>query len=177
MGELWNRLNEKQKKLISWLAVVLAIGVGLLVLRHPVTTPPSQPVVKVESVSSQSLAGTWEQKLTAMLNRMLGGNAAQVFLTLEQGPSLTIAYSVTEEERETAEGAVERRWSSTPVILRNDSERKETPLVLEEREPTVRGVLIVVDKRVDGELRLKLARAVATVLQVPMYRIEILSKE
>jgi len=102
-----------------------------------------------------------------MLNRMLGGNAAQVFLTLEQGPSLTIAYSVTEEERESAEGAVERRWSSTPVILRNDSERKETPLVLEEREPTVRGVLIVVDKRVDGELRLKLARAVATVLQVP----------
>ena len=56
MGELWNRLNEKQKKLISWLAVVLAIGVGLLVLRPPVNTPPSQPVAKVESVSSQSLA-------------------------------------------------------------------------------------------------------------------------
>lgn len=178
MGDLWSRLGERQKKLISWLAIALVIGIGLLVLRPPTATPPaSLQVAPVDSVSSQSLATTWERKLTAILNRMLGGNYTQVFLTLERGPSLNISHNVTEEERQTAEGGTEWRRTLTPVILRNDAERKETALVLEEIEPAVRGVLIVVDHKLDVELNLKLAQAVATVLQVPMYRIEVLSKQ
>ncbi len=44
MGDLWNRLGEKQKKLFSWLAVVLVIGIGLLGLRPsaaPISVPPA----------------------------------------------------------------------------------------------------------------------------------------
>lgn len=178
MGELWNRLGEQQKKLISWLAVFLAIGVGLLVLKPPTVAPLTTPqVTVVDNVSSQSLTTAWEQKLTSILNRMLGGSHTQVFLTLERGPSLSIAYNVAEEERQTAEGGTEWRRTSTPIILRNDAERKETALILEETEPAVRGVLVVVDHKLDEETRLKLFQAVATVLQVPMYRIEVLSKQ
>ncbi len=177
MGDLWNRLGEKQKKLFSWLAVVLVIGIGLLGLRPsaaPISVPPPQPE---DRVTIRPLAAAWESKVSSILDRMLGGDYTQVFLTLERGPSLNIAHNVTEEERQTAEGATEWRKTLTPVILRNDAERKETALVLEEIEPLVRGVLIVVDLRLDAELRLKLAQAVATVLQVPMYRIEVLSKQ
>lgn len=71
----------------------------------------------------------------------------------------------------------ERRWTSSPVLMRNDAERKEVPLVLEEIEPTVRGVLVVVDQTPRAELRLAISQAVATALQVPMYRIEVLFKQ
>ncbi len=178
MGDLWNRLGEKQKKLVSWLAVALVIGVGLLVLRPPNTAPPMPiQVAPVDRGAGQSLAATWENKLSTILNRMLGGSYTQVFLTLERGPSLNISHNVTEEERHTADGGAEWRRTLTPVILRNDAERKETALVLEEIEPVVRGVLVVVDQRLDAELKFKLAQAVSTVLQVPMYRIEVLSKQ
>jgi len=88
-----------------------------------------------------------------------------------------VAQNVTEEVRTGPEGIVERRLTSTPVLLRSDAERREMPLVLEQIEPQVRGVLVVVDADPSAELRLAIAQAVATALQLPMYRIEVVFKQ
>lgn len=180
MGELWGRLNERQKKLLSWLAVVLIIGVGILMLQP--TTPTEVPTslsggLPVETRALESAQERLEKELTSILNTMLGGRRVQVFLTMERGPRLEIAYDRTEEERFGAEGLSERRWTSSPVLMRNDAERKEVPLVLEEIEPTVRGVLVVVEQEIRPDLRLAISQAVATALQIPMYRIEVLFKQ
>lgn len=181
MGELWNRLSEGQKKIFGWLAVALIVGVGALMLQpsltHEVPTGIQQQAPVEITTSLSSLQGDLETDLTAMLNMMLGGRYSQVLLTMESGPKLSIAYNLTEEERYTQEGASEWRSTSTPVIMRNDAERKEVPLVLEQTEPLVRGVLVVVDRPPQPDLKLTIAQAVATVLQVPMYRIEVLFKQ
>ncbi|HHU60418.1 MAG: hypothetical protein QM401_06235 [Bacillota bacterium] len=178
MGELWSRLNEKQRKIIGWLAIATIIGIAVLLLS------PTQ-VTQIQDSGSKQAAPvninidecSWEKELTQILNALLGGKRSQVFLTLERGPQINIARNETEEERTLSDGSVERRWTSTPVILRNDESRKEMPLILDESEPIVRGVLIVVEYEPQAELRLEIARAVSTALQLPMHRIEVLFKK
>jgi stage III sporulation protein AG len=180
VGELWNRLHERQKKVLSWLAVVLIVGVGILVLQPsgPVEVPLTPSSEKREETRiSNSTKGILEKELTSVLDSMMGRKCTTVFVTMERGPSLKIAYDVTEEERYGDQGLSEKRWTSSPVLMRNDADRKEVPLVLEEIESKVRGVLVVVDWDPSIDLRLAISQAVSTSLQVPMYRIEVLFKQ
>lgn len=178
MGELWKRLTERQKKIFPWLAAILMVGAGILLLQPTAqpelaSLPRQQPVEVPVSSVEESL----KRELAEILNAMLGAKRCSVFLTMDSQYKLTLAYSVTEEERTSPEGLKERRLTSAPVILRNDGERKEAPLVIEELEPQVRGVLVVVDEEPSAELRLAVAQAVATALQLPMYRIEVAFKK
>lgn len=178
MGDLWKRLSERQKRFFGWLALATILGIAILVLQPApqkvvVTPSPQQP----EAMGRHALENYWEGELTTIINSMLGTKRNQVFLTLERGTKLNIAQNLTEEERRTAEGGLELRRTVTQVILRNDGERRETPLILEELEPVVRGVVVVLDHEPQVHLRLQVAQAVATVLQVPMYRIEVLFKQ
>jgi len=58
-----------------------------------------------------------------------------------------------------------------------DGGKRESPLILEEQEPMVRGIVVFVEGAYDAEVRLRIARAVQTVFQIPMYRIEVLSRD
>lgn len=178
MGDFWTRLNERQKKWISRLAAAAVLGVALLALRPPSgEEPPVAPQAPAADDASFLSASAWERSLTELLNALLGTEHTQVFLSLERGSQLTIARNVTEEERQAGDGSREWRRTLTPVIMRNDGERKEEPLILATGEPLVRGVLVVVDRPFCPEIRLKTAKAVATALQVAAYRIEVLFKE
>lgn len=182
MGELWSRLSEKQKRVVSWLLVGTTVGIGLLILQPTKPNTSSQGTLGANQGQQSFQApavveNSWEKELTRILDQMLGAKDTQVFLTLEGGRKLEIAYATTEEARSSADGGSERRFTSTPVTLRDDGARKEVPLILEQLEPKVRGVLVVVNRTFDSSLRFQLAQAVATVLQVPMYRIEVLFKQ
>lgn len=178
MSNFLGRLSERQKKMLGWVALAAVLGVGLLILQ-PASSPtsPSPPAKPPEIPQSLTAKESWERQLTLMLDGLLGGRHSQVFLTLERGVKLSIAYSLSEEERQLAQGGQERRLTSNPTILRDEGARQEMPLVLEQEEPLVRGVLVILDWEPDADLRWRVAEAVQTVLQVPMYRIEVLFKE
>lgn len=178
MGDLWRRLDERQKKLFGWLALGTIFGMAILIFQPTLQQTPVTPTPRQEqTVDGNALENYWEGELTTIINNMLGTKHSQVFLTLERGTKLIVAESLTEEERKTVEGGMEYRRTATPVILRNDGDRREMPLVLEEQEPIVRGVVVVLDHEPQAHVRLQVAQAVATVLQVPMYRIEVLFKQ
>lgn len=178
MGELWNRLTARQKRLFPWLALLLVVGSGLLLLQS--SSPREAAGVPIQERPAEVPAGLEDslaRELTDILNAMLGGRRCAVFVTMDRGAKINVAQNVTEEVRTGPEGIVERRLTSTPVLLRSDAERREMPLVLEQIEPQVRGVLVVVDADPSAELRLAIAQAVATALQLPMYRIEVVFKQ
>ena len=56
------------------------------------------------------------------------------------------------------------------------SGQSESPIVLEETWPQIRGVLVVADGADDPQVRFTIAHAVQTVLQIEMYRIEVLPR-
>ncbi|NMA61462.1 MAG: hypothetical protein GX956_06240 [Firmicutes bacterium] len=179
MGELWKRLGERQRRVFGWLALATILGIAILIMQPQSPQATQLPLTKAgeEATISSSLESHWEGELTSLINNLLGTKGNQVFLTLERRSKLVIAHNSTIEERKTTDGSQELRKTTTPVILRNDGERKESPLILEELEPIVRGVVVVLDHQSDTQLRLQVAQAIATVLQVPMYRIEVLFKQ
>lgn len=178
MVEFWSRLSEKQRKIIGWLAITTIVGIGVLLLAPTQGNQISHSGSKEEVPVNMNMDEcSWESQLTQILNTLLGEKRSQVFLTLDRGSKINIAKNETEEERISPDGSIEKRRTSTPVILRNDESRKEVPLILDESKPMVRGVLIVVESEPQAELRLEIAKAVATVLQLPMYRIEVLFKK
>lgn len=177
MAELWKRLNEKQQKMLKWLALIALLGLGVLILQPPNQTTMTPKALIPEEAVRPDQAKQWQNELTVLVNNLVGGKGSQVFLTLERGPKLVIAHNSTVDERRNGDGSFELREQTTPMILRSDAERREVPLVLEELEATVRGVVVIVDQTPQPQLRLEIARAVATVLQIPMYRIEVLFKQ
>lgn len=182
MANVLDRLTERQKKIVSWIGLVALVGIGLLLVR-----PQYSPQILFEEPSTQESAGDgWnlqlyserlERRLGNILSEVVGGKKVEVFLTLERGPRLIVANSETEDHRVTSEGMEETRRTSTPTILRMDGGKRESPLILEEQEPMVRGIVVFLEGAYDAEVRLRIARAVQTVFQIPMYRIEVLSRD
>ena len=183
MANVFNRLTEKHKKIVSWIGLAALVGISFM-LFQPQYSPQTFPEDFYTSKESagdvldlQLYAERLERRLKSIVSAAVGGMNVEVFLTLERGPRLLIAESKTEDHRITSDGTEETRWTSTPTVLRMDGERKEIPLVLEEEEPMVRGVVVVIPGVYDADARLRIARAVQTVLQIPMYRIEVLFRK
>lgn len=190
-----DKLTPAQRKLINWLAFVIVIGVGLMLLQppsYPSVAPDSDPVTQVDVPAvgtnewndGRSYEERIERELAQAISELQGVGTVKVFATLERGPKIRIAEDVTTENRQTEETlsdggvrtTVEERVSTTPITLRNDGEQQETPLILEEYDPIIRGILVVADGAHDPDIRYRIARAVQTVLQIPMYKVEVLAK-
>ncbi|NLJ80383.1 MAG: hypothetical protein GX335_05100 [Firmicutes bacterium] len=178
MGNFFSRLSEHQKKVFGWVALAAVFSLGLLILQPGSSSGPAPSLSNRPEIETPiNTEELWQRELTAILDRLLGAKRARVFLTLERSSKLSVASSLTEEIRQDLDGREERRITSNPIILRDEGMRKEIPLVLEQEEPIVRGVLVVLDWDFDPSLRLRVAQAVQTVLQIPMHRIEVLFKE
>jgi stage III sporulation protein AG len=174
VSKFLERLTDRQKKLLSWLSLAVLVGVGLFLIQ-PGGTPEkpfsSSPAALPESPHPFAAEARYlESRLEELLSAVAGVRRAQVFVTLERGTRLRLAEELTVEEQ----GGVERRRTSSPALLR--SGQSEEPIVLEVDWPAVQGVLVVADGAEDPELRFRIAQAVQTVLQIEMYRIEVLPR-
>ncbi|NLM69029.1 MAG: hypothetical protein GX177_03395 [Firmicutes bacterium] len=173
-----DRLSVFQRKLINWLGFLVVIGIGFMLIQPPkstsnrggLTQPPTSPPVSHEQ-NSGSYEGQIEQRLVQILSQIAGVGDVEVFVTLERSSKIVIAESITEEIREG-----EMRQTKSPITLRADGGSYEVPVILEEYEPQLRGVLIVASGAEHPQTRYQILQAVQTVLQLPMYKIEVLAK-
>ncbi len=180
------RLSVSERKLFNGLGFALLLGIALLLFR-PV---PSNTVKETLSLKSPQLYGEdlgyrerMEQDLTHILNRIQGVSDVRVLVTLEQGATKILATNETRDKRESEDYdndgqkirvVKEEKISSSPITLRLDVERREVPLVTKEEKPVIRGVLVVAKGVDHPDLRYTVAKAVATVLHVPLYKVEVL---
>ncbi len=121
-----------------------------------------------------------EQRLREVLGRIRGAGDVDVMITYESGAELVMAMStdVNTEQSETSDGEKTSRTEQTtevsaPAVVGGSSGE---PVVLMEKEPVVRGVIVVADGAADVKVRLDLQRAVRAVLDVPISRIEVFER-
>lgn len=131
-----------------------------------------------------------ERELEAILGLMDGVGSVKVMITWDQASEQVIAYNETVDERASPPGlpgegaprstpsspASERREERQAVIIRDADGRREGPIVLTERYPKVRGVVVVADGARDPRTRLAIQRAVSAALGVAPYRIHVQAK-
>lgn len=114
-----------------------------------------------------------EQRLMDTLSCVRGAGKVKVMITYDTGAELVPAMStdVTSSVSEAGENQM-RTESSSPVTAYRNGENEA--IVLMEKEPTVRGVIVVAQGAADVSVRLKLQAAVQAVLGVEASRVEVL---
>lgn len=119
--------------------------------------------------------------LEGILEHIDGISKVRVFITYTSGKEGVYALSGDESSRSTLEqdreGGTrqidETTRSQNQVILR-DGGGGEKALLLKEKMPEIKGVLVVAKGAEDSRLRLKVMRAVQSVLNLPLHRIAFL---
>lgn len=186
--------NPKNKK-ITYLFVFFIFGLLLLTLNKFVSetstiekTPFDKKTHKYEEESSSpksdylSYESMLENKLTQVLNNIDGIENVEVVLTLDNQAQIQPAFNTTNTEKNSQEkdneGGVrtitENQSNKQIVIMRKNGE--EEPVVLKKISPKVNGVLIAVEGVISSETVDKLIKATATLFNIPIYKISVITK-
>ncbi|MDR1940316.1 MAG: hypothetical protein LBQ40_05965 [Clostridiales bacterium] len=119
-----------------------------------------------------------ETRLSAMLSEIKGAGKVTVMIMYDGGIEYVTANSTSVTTNKTTDnsGGVDRTVentteTSTPVIITENGQSK--PVIVKEIMPRITGVMIVASGADDVSVRMELARAAATILDVSSNIIEI----
>lgn len=163
---------EKLKKIkgIEWIIVGIACIIVFLIYYSSSAIKTDNATFDNTTSSSSQYACEIENKLSKVLSNVSGAGKISVMVTLESGSEIIVATS-KEERTNTSSGSNNSTKSvtivETPVIVGKE------PLVLMEKLPQIKGVIVVAQGAKDVSVRLELLRAVQTLIDVDSNKIEI----
>ncbi|MEW6047322.1 MAG: hypothetical protein AB1609_12710, partial [Bacillota bacterium] len=182
------KLPPAQARTAAMLLAAAAVGIALMGLpdlfvpsssrqeaARPSAARPSPSLMPATTLNSPpperpGYGEEVERELEAILGLMDGVGSVKVFITWAQGPEQVVAFNETVEQRTLpgvgpdaarSQATGERRVQRQVAIIRDSEGRRETPVVLTERYPVVKGVMVVADGARDPKVRLAIQRAVA----------------
>jgi len=198
--DMTKKMKDKEKKPLSWVVVLFAAGVILLIVgsRFMSSTPgygifgsggQNQIADSYSNMFTQrpvSNAGLndhvrqLEERLEEILSLIDGAGQVRVMITASRGREIVVAQttnmdsSVTEEE----DSAGGTRSSETfreqgAYVLVRQPDGSEVPLILTELEPQIEGVAIVAEGGDDIVVRDALIRTTFTVLGIGAHKVHV----
>lgn len=152
----FEKLKAKLPKSKSGFLIILGIFGLVLVLVSSIDTNDKSEVSATENITkvNQSIgSGDYvlqvESKLERVISDMLGKSPVTVMVTLESGTEYVYADEVkTDADVTKDQSALKTQQSDSnqkTYIVVKDSEGNEHPLIVTEKMPTVRGVVVVCD--------------------------------
>ncbi len=158
----------KKGKKSEWLVVIVLIIVALLIY-----TSASSLFNNEESEAKSSTneyVASLEARLGEVLSNVKGAGKVSVMITVESGSEIVIATS-TEEKTNTSSGTSNSNQSTTivekPIIIGDE------PVVLIEKAPKIKGVIVVAQGASNIQVRLELLKAVQALLEVESSNVEV----
>ncbi len=165
------------------------VGLALLIVLLYVSTlfpkekntPSSAETAQNMQYSAQSELEV-EERLEAVLSSIRGAGRVEVMITYETGPEIVTAMNTdtntnrSESSDNEKESSVEQKTESQKPATVSGSNGTE-PIVIKEKQPAVRGVIVVAEGADNIAVRMDLQRAVQTVLNVPSASIEVFALE
>ncbi|NLJ86745.1 MAG: hypothetical protein GX322_09935 [Firmicutes bacterium] len=188
-------LTDGQRKLVSYILVFL-IGVASFLqftsgTHSPVIFPEAkdietrvEPVAGTASLRQFGFEEEVENRLASVLAQMEGVGGTQVLVYVTTGPRLELAHDMNQDKTTTEETdrqggqrrVVADHLQQKVVILREGQSAGDKPVVVTEHRPTIGGVLVIADGAKDPSMRLRIARAVATAIDIPVHRVEVMAR-
>lgn len=149
------------------LAALLYLGEGCVKQQRP---QEERILVASEDVQNDAL----EERLVAVLSQIRGAGRVSVLITYESsGEVVTATIRRTDEDVQDDDASSKRTMSEVIEPATIDTDSGQSPIVLYEKEPSVRGVVVVAEGASDLGVRLNLQRAVAAVTGVEESAIEV----
>lgn len=189
MNGIYKTIMEYKGKHSVWaIALLILLGVALLIVPGlflhneanigSVDNLPEQllsvnPLVEIENALAQQIGAT--------LNEIEGAGAVVVTVSLETGYKQEYVQNITQDattvqEQDNTGGIRNTNTTNqrTEVVFTKNGEKA---LVAAEKTPEIRGILVVAEGARDSEIKMKLSKAVQTLLGVPAHRVMVISKE
>lgn len=163
----------RNKRLRIAVFAALALFAALLFLTSGVFRPQktgSAPAVQESPAPNADAAGSIERRLETVLSRMAGVGKVTVMLTLDQTEEQVLAVDGRSSSSETGSST-----ESRPATVSEGG--KESPIVLTERLPRVRGVIVVAEGAANISVRMNISAAVSTVLGIDEKCVEVFVME
>lgn len=177
-NELLMKLYPKKKNLY----ILLFVGIFILIASNIFTptkdknSKESESFVQVYSIENE------EKRLENILSKVYGAGKTEVMITYDTGVEKVIVQDskISESNSTDVEGTGGESKENDTVeekqTVMNGSGNSQTPFISKEINPRVRGVLVLAEGAGNTKTNYDLTNAVAAVLDVPYYRIQVLKK-
>lgn len=195
-------LKKPQMKTLSKVLGVAALGMFVLYLSTVFTKPavsdlgpaPSLPTISKAVIEKKEVSPKdsqinqdekiLEKKLEEALNQIEGVGEIKVTLTLASTSEFEYAVNVTSGKKETKEKdqgggsrtISEKNQNGQIVLKKTNSNDTETPVIVKEINPDIKGVLVVAEGAKKPQIRRELTKAVQTLLGVDSNRVTVMPK-
>ncbi|MBR0436078.1 MAG: hypothetical protein IJK12_02435 [Clostridia bacterium] len=175
----WKARVKKNPGLVYLLyAAVGGIAVLLYLLGSRIDCAKKEPEAEIAAAAVPDTRDALERRLIEVLSKIRGAGKVDVLVTYEtNGEIVTATVRQTDEDVKDASGTSGSQTSRTvrevtePATV--ETENGHAPIVLYEKEPTVRGVVVVAEGAADFSVREKLQAAVQAATGIPVSRIEV----
>ena len=164
--------NRKLEFVIYGVIILVIIVIYFSSFQVKEESKNEQSHVTQEEITFSELAV--EQRLEKALSSIRGAGKVEVMITYETGPEMIPAMSIDRQENnaESSSGTTQNRTESTKPATVSVSGGNE-PIVLTERQPTIRGVIVIAEGAADITVQMDLILAAKTVLGVSLDCIEV----
>ena len=173
--------NNKKREYLLYAGIILAV----LILYVSALQPDKKIKAfddATNAAASSDADNTYlktEEKLSNVLSSIRGAGKVDVMITYETGPEMVPAMSMdtnsnsmqTRLETGQENSTLQQTESSKPATISGKDGTE--PIILTQKQPAVRGVIVVAEGAADVIVRMDLLRAVQTVLNVPASAIEV----
>jgi len=120
-----------------------------------------------------------EYKLCEVLKRVKGISEPYVMITLDKSSEYIYAAKKSSKENNSVNGGntTSSKESQSDIILYSDVQKQESPLLVTEIQPKIKGVAVVCKGMNSAEMQLRIINLVATVLNLPTNRVYVISSD
>lgn len=167
------------KKKIQYLIIILIVIVILAI--YFASAGKAQPKIETQDKPSAvtiSSSDDVEQKLKHILSRIEGAGEVEVMITYESGTEIVPAISVDKQTttktdtRENGTSTTDTQNTQSEVVTIGGS-GGSSALVIKEKSPIVKGVIVVSQGADDITVKLNLLKAVQTILNVGPHQVDV----
>ncbi len=167
----------KNLKLVGLVVLLTAVVVGYFFISKSSTkTTSASKATNSYYTSSLDYAKALETKMQNVLSNISGSGKVSVMVTLSSSLEIVYAESVDEKNNSSVSSnnsTSTKNTTSNTIIVKNNG--VNSPLVVKEILPEIKGVVVVCEGAKDVNIKLKIVQAVKALLDIPSNNIQVFS--
>lgn len=172
MNSIFEKIDQKSIK--KYLIILFCTGILLMILPNLFKTDNNTEFSGGNIENTYDSQKNIKKELENILSNISGAGKVEVMIVFDNNYEKVIAKN-TKSTVENNDGETSRITDSNAVMLKEGS--NQTPYVVKEVNPYVRGVLVIAEGADNNTVKMNLKNAVKTVLNIPMYKVEVMTKK
>ncbi|MGI5908340.1 MAG: hypothetical protein ACOX8O_06885 [Christensenellales bacterium] len=168
----------KGKKGLDTVIIIVIIAAIAFIYFTSFAPPAGSGEPSPAPTPQQAQAAGIEQRLARVLSSISGAGEVEVMVTYESGSQLVPAMNTktqtdTQEQNQSGNQSTTKSETTSNELVTVQKEGSSEAVVLREDQPKVRGVVVIAKGAGDISVRMQLAQAVCTVLDVDPSQVEV----